>query len=148
MKSLDMLSLTSEYALRAMVYLTQRKDEWPIPGRQIAADTGIPRKYLLSILSTLVRAKILDSSPGRGGGFSLARSPREVMLFEVLAPLEQSLGTRRSCPFGNGPCNEDDPCPAHDRWRRVREEYSRFLEETSVHAAAFVGRDQHDAGEI
>ena len=143
-----MVSLTSEYALRAMVYLARQVDEWPIPGRAIAADTGIPHKYLLSILGTQVRAGILESSPGRGGGFSLARPAKDIKLIEVLAPVEQSLGNSRSCPFGSGICNEDSPCPAHDRWRHVREEYARFLEDTSVHEAAFVTHDPSGAGEV
>ncbi len=130
-----------------MVYLAKHVDEWPVPGRVIAEDTGISHKYLLSILGMQVRAGNLDSSPGRGGGFSLARPADEIMLIDVLAPLEQSLGIRRSCPFGSGICNEDDPCPAHIGWKRVREEYSRFLEETSVYAAAFAGHDRGGVGE-
>ena len=135
-----MVSLTGEYALRAMVYLAQRSDEWPIPGRTIAADTGIPRKYLSSILSVLVRSKVLNASRGLGGGFSMARPAREIKLLEVLASFEQALSNKRSCPFDNGECDEDDPCPAHDRWRQVRVAYSRFLERTSVHPVAFKGR--------
>lgn len=143
-----MVSLTSEYALRAMVYLARQVDRWPIPGRAIAADTGIPHKYLLSILGAQVRAGVLHSSPGRGGGFSLARPACDIMLVEVLAPVEQSLGHTRSCPFGSGVCNEDDPCPAHGGWKRVREEYARFLEETSVQKAAFVTHDRPGASEV
>jgi Rrf2 family protein len=131
-----------------MVYLAKRVDEWPIAGRTIAGDTGIPGKYLLAILRTLVRGRILDSSPGRGGGFSLARSAREITLFEVLGALEQSFGTRSSCPFADGPCDEDNPCPAHERWSRMRDESARFLEETSLHAVAFGCQDSGNVSEI
>ena len=37
-----MLSLTSEYALRAMIHLAQHVDDWPIPGKDIAEHAGIP----------------------------------------------------------------------------------------------------------
>ena len=60
-----MLTLTSEYALRAMTYLAQHEQDWPIPGRQIAQQAGIPRKYLSKVLRGLVRAEVLESSYGR-----------------------------------------------------------------------------------
>lgn len=141
-----MISLTGEYALRALIYLAQHADEWPVPGRTIAKETKIPRKYLSSILGDLVRAGVLDSTPGPGGGFSMVRTPKETMLIEVLAPFEPSLGTQRSCPFGNTMCGGDDPCTGHEHWKEVQEAYSRFLEETSVHGVAFKARGRRATG--
>ncbi len=139
-----MVSLTGEYALRAMVFLAKHVDECPVTGRAIADETGIPRKYLMSLLSLLVRSGLLESSPGLGGGFSLARPAKQITLMEVLVPFEPTLSARRACPFGKGECNPDDPCPAHNRWERVREAFSRFLERTSVHSAAFKARERGD----
>ena len=64
-----MLSRTSEYVLRAMAFMAQQVDGWPLPGPRIAEQAGIPRKYLSNILGSLVRAGILESAPGVGGGF-------------------------------------------------------------------------------
>ncbi len=127
-----MLSLTGEYALRAMAYLAEHAEDWPIPGRRVAEGAGIPRKYLSAILGDLVRVGILASSPGPGGGFRMVRSPKDIRLFEVLAPFEPILGNRRPCPFGKEECSNDDLCAVHDRWQWVKETYSKFLQETSV----------------
>jgi Rrf2 family protein len=126
-----MLTLTSEYALRALIYLTQHAQEWPIPGRRIAEGAEIPAKYLSKVLGDLVRCGVLDSSPGKHGGFRLRRSPKETRLFDVLAPFEQF--ERKRCPFGNQACSEENPCFAHHRWKRVLDAERRFLQETSVH---------------
>lgn len=128
-----MLTLTSEYALRAMIYLAGSTGRWPVPSRRIAEQASVPRKYLSSILADLVRAGILEASPGKSGGFRMKRSAREVLLSEVLAPFEPVLTNRRPCPFGSEVCNDDDPCAGHDRWVLVRETYARFLNETSVY---------------
>ncbi|MFQ5422440.1 MAG: RrF2 family transcriptional regulator [Phycisphaerae bacterium] len=132
-----MISRTSEYALRAMIYLARHVDDWPIAGGKIAEDTGVPRKYLGAILRDLVRAHVLESSPGTGGGFRLARSAKQVRLSEVFAPFESVLANRRPCPFGQATCSDEDPCTGHHAWKRVRETYTRFLEKNSIYDVAF-----------
>jgi len=128
------VTLTSEYALRALIYLVQHPDVWPIPGRQIAAQAEIPPKYLSKILGDLVRFGVLDSSPGKTGGFRLRRPATDTTLYEILAPFEQF--ERRRCPFGNKECGDEDPCLAHSRWKRVVDTERRFLRETSIHEVA------------
>lgn len=132
-----MISLTTEYALRAMIYLAQNIDSSPVPGHKIATQAAIPRKYLSTILGDLVRVGILNSVTGPGGGFSMTRKPKDIMLYEIFAPFEPMLGTRRACPFGNEECNDDDPCAGHDEWKKVNETYSKFLEQTSIYDIAF-----------
>ncbi len=132
-----MLSRTGEYALRAVVYLAQNEDSWPIPGPEIARATKISPKYLSSILGTLVRNGVLEASPGRGGGFRMTRQPGKVLLVEILTPFESVLDDRRPCPFGNPVCSDDDPCAGHHRWKTVREAYYDFVQFTSVQEVSF-----------
>ncbi len=133
-----MISRTSEYALQAVIHLARNVDDWPVPGRKIAEETDIPRKYLAAILGDLVRVGVLKSSPGLGGGFRLARPAKKIRLSEVFAPFEPILANRRPCPFGQEFCNDDDPCAGHDQWKRVRVAYGRFVERNSIHDVAFM----------
>jgi Rrf2 family iron-sulfur cluster assembly transcriptional regulator len=133
-----MLSTTSQYALRAIIYLAQHETDWPIPGSEIANKAGVPVKYLAKILGDLTREGVLDASRGKGGGFRLARSSQEIKLVEVLAPYERFDG--RQCPFDNKKCSDRDPCLAHNRWKKVMEQYQRFLGNTSVASVAFEKR--------
>lgn len=129
-----MLSRTGEYALRALIHLAQREEDWPISGARIAEDTGIPPKYLSKILGNLARAGVLDSSPGKTGGFRLKRPAKQLPLLEILLPYEQF--EHRRCPFGNRECNDFDPCAAHDAWKKVIETEQRFLSKTTVYDVA------------
>ncbi len=126
-----MLSRTSEYALRALIHLAEHEAEWPIAGSRIAAAADIPAKYLSKILGDLVRAGILESSPGKTGGFRLSRPAKRVSLLEVLAPFEPF--EHRRCPFGSHECSDANPCKAHEGWKKVVETQQRFLMKTSVH---------------
>ena len=129
-----MLTLTSKYALRALIYLAQHAEDRPIPGRQIAEQTGIPRKYLSKILGDLTRAGLLRSSPGRTGGFEFSRPPGKMRLMDVLAPFEQF--DREQCLFHDQACGRKEPCRAHAEWTKIIATKQRFLERTSVRDVA------------
>ena len=96
-------------------------------------------------LRDLVRVQVLESSPGAGGGFRLARSAKKIRLSEIFAPFEPILANRRPCPFGQEVCSDDDPCAGHDQWKHVRETYGRFLEKNSVYDVAFTHRKRRSA---
>lgn len=126
-----MLTRTGEYALRAMIYLVQHEEDWPVVGKEIADATKVPAKYLSKILGDLVRIGVLESTPGRHGGFRLLRSSRKTKLYDILAPFEML--ERSQCPFGHQECNDENPCLAHDRWKKVTTTHKRFLNDTSIH---------------
>jgi len=129
-----MWTRTSEYALRAVIHLTQNCDDWPIPGNQIAEKAGIPSKYLSKVLGDLVRIGLLSSSRGKHGGFGLARSPKEIRLIDILEPFEQF--EPRRCPFGNRLCSDEDPCIAHEEWKSIVESEEIFLRTKTVYDVA------------
>jgi len=130
-----MMSLTSEYALRAIVYIARNEDQWPLSGNEVASAAGVPSKYLAKILGDLVRHGVLDARRGRGGGFSLARGAADTRLWEVLEPFERF--NRAQCPFSDQRCSSDTPCLAHPRWEKVQGAYHGFLKGTTVRTVAF-----------
>jgi len=132
-----MFTKTSEYALRAMIWIAQQGPGATVSGPRIAEHTGVPRKYLSNIMGTLVRGGLLEASPGRHGGFSLARPAAKISLAEVAGPFEATLSRERTmCPFGNQECSDEDPCGAHERWKKVKSNYLTFLRNTSLHDVA------------
>ncbi len=129
-----MLNLTSEYALRAMIHLARHEQDWPLAARQIAEAADIPPKYLSKVLGDLVREGVLESSRGVGGGFRMALPPKQTSLLDVLRPFERF--EKRRCPFGNKECGDENPCLAHDGWKKVLEAQHSFLVRSSVYDVA------------
>ncbi|MBI1826793.1 MAG: Rrf2 family transcriptional regulator [Planctomycetes bacterium] len=140
-----MISLTSEYALRAMIYLARHRDEWPISGPRIAEEADIPRKYLSTILADLVRAGLLAGTRGKSGGFQFTRAARQIHLAEIIHPFEPVLENRRKCPFGNETCSDVNPCGAHDSWKAVKGAMEDFLARTTLQQLA-AKRGDHAEG--
>lgn len=135
-----MFSLSSKYALRAMICLTQHADEWPISSERIAERTDVPAKYMSKILGDLARCGILRSTRGKNGGFRMARPPEKIVLYDVLAPFELALVAERTCPFGGLACSDESPCLGHEKWKKVYQVYVSFLKRTSIRDVALNGR--------
>ncbi len=125
-----MLSRTSEYALRAMIYLASHPQDWPICGKDIAQATGVPRKYLSKILADLVRGGMLESARGKSGGFNLVCPADETFLFDILASFESF--EPRYLPFMNRNRNDSHPCQAHLDWKKVVDAEQQYLRTTTL----------------
>ena len=126
-----MLSGTAEYALRATVYLARQPGGALVSAGELAEATGIPRNYLSKILHDLGRAGILTAARGKHGGFQLASPPDQLTLFDVVSRFDTS-GSDGRCLLGRPECSDTAPCPAHHRWRGVREQLSKFFHETTL----------------
>lgn len=128
-----MLSQTAEHALRAVVYLARLEGNERVPAPVIAAALEAPANYLSKILNVLARKGLLSSGRGRGGGFALARDPREVMLGEIVAVFDE-MRVARSCLLGGRSCEEGSRCDLHVVWAGLREQTFRGLTETPLSA--------------
>ena len=79
-----MLSKKSQYAFKALTYLTEKYEEGPILISEISRKKKIPLKFLENILLELKRAEILDSKKGKGGGYFLKKDPAKVKLATII----------------------------------------------------------------
>lgn len=77
----------ASYAVASMVDLARRYEEsqkgGEVRAHSIAERYGLPVSYTAKILSQLAKASLLNSGRGPQGGFSLARSPREITLLDI-----------------------------------------------------------------
>ena len=119
------------YAIRALLYLAEHRNEGPILSTTIAEEESIPAPYLVKILGNLTAAKIVGSTRGPGGGFSLQVDPKSVNLMKVVT-LFDSVDLFQDCILGLGRCGENENCPIHKRWKEPKGFLMRFLEETTL----------------
>ena len=79
-----MFSQTAEYALRAMVWLAEHQVDEPLGNVAIAEATKVPQTYLAKVMQALVKAELVTSRRGVGGGFVLNRSADEISVLDVV----------------------------------------------------------------
>ena len=83
------LSCKSEYALLALIELSLHYSKGePLRICQIAAEQGIPDRYLEQLLATLRRGGFVKSQRGAKGGYLLTREPWKVTLLDVVSCIE------------------------------------------------------------
>ena len=126
-----MFSTTMTYAVRALAHLASRQGDEAVLGRDLAEASGVPANYLSKILLVLKRAGIVEATRGMGGGYRLSRPAAQVHLAEVV-DLFDPIDDLPECLLGQPKCSEDDPCPAHERWCRVKQVYFDFLRHTTL----------------
>lgn len=121
-----MFSMTTEYALRAAVYLSERHGDVQTAGR-VAEATQTPVRYASRVLQLLVEGGLAISQRGPTGGFVLAREPSEITLLDVVQCIEP-IQRIRECPLGLRE-HEQELCPLH-----------KAMDDVAADAEATLGR--------
>jgi Rrf2 family protein len=119
------------YAVRALLYLAEHKEQGPVLSSVIAEEESIPGPFLVKILGTLAGAGIVESTRGRGGGFILRADPENIALYDISVLLENPAGSG-NCILGYGDCIGDDSCPIHEHWVEPRKQIDNFLANTTL----------------
>lgn len=128
-------SSACEYAIRAMTYVANFETGTRLLARDVSAHERIPGPFLGKIFQTLVRAGLLKSSKGPGGGFALARDPEEISLYDIYRAVDGDTYLD-ACAVGLARCSDEMPCPLHERWKPIRERIRNYLESTSLASMA------------
>ncbi len=104
-----MISRTAEYALRAAVMLARDPGE-AHSADEVAANVRVPRRYAHKVLQALIRAGLVRSQPGPGGGYALVRPPEALSILDVVNAVEP-VPRIRHCPLGL--VSHTSLCPLH-----------------------------------
>lgn len=143
------LSSTTEYALRAVVYLASIKSE-AASSERIAEATKVPPGYISKVMRDLVVAGLVSSQRGPNGGFALVRDPARISILEVVdavTPIQRI----RTCPLGNP--EHLALCPLHRRLDDAIAAFQKAFSDTAVadlldSGAKVRGRCAGVAGEV
>jgi Rrf2 family iron-sulfur cluster assembly transcriptional regulator len=119
-----------EYGIQAILYLAANLSNEVVRVDIIAKDLNIPKEFASKILQSLRDHGIIESKKGKTGGFNLARQPKNIKLIDIVEAID-GLGVFNTCVLGFQNCDQEHPCPVHDKWGKLRTEaYNMLNEET------------------
>jgi Rrf2 family protein len=126
------LGRRADYAVRAAVDLARhRGDRGRRKAREIAQAAGIPASFVPQILAQLVRAGIVSSVTGAGGGYALAEDPTGISLLDIVVAVDGDLASTR-CVLRSGACSREGICAVHGPWTRAQTALRDELDRTSL----------------
>jgi Rrf2 family protein len=88
---MPLISTKGVYGLTAMYELSMHQKDTPMQIKEISANANIPQNYLEQLLSKLRRAGLVTSIRGARGGYTLAKTPEEIKVVDILIALEDDI---------------------------------------------------------
>ena len=127
-----MLSKTTEYALRAIVYIAIQDALGLKTGiKEVARELELPVHFIGKILQDLVRKGLIASVKGPGGGFFLHRSASDISILEVVQSID-GLEAFRKCGMGMKMCSDLHPCPLHHEIKAYRNQLLKVFSSRTI----------------
>jgi Rrf2 family protein len=125
------ITRATEYAIRTIIYLAQQPKSEIVLKKDICRTQNVTPAFLTKILQPLIKAGIVSSQRGVGGGFLLARDPGEINLLDILQAEEGELKLNH-CLVDETVCHRDKHCSAHEVWHEAQDEMVKVLQKYSV----------------
>lgn len=131
-----MLSRKTKYALKAVLFLARHQDDGPVLIADLAEAEGIPQKFLELILVEMKNLGLLNSKRGRGGGYTLAKSPEEITFGQIVRRIEGPLApvpcvsqvAYRKCEE----CLDEEECGIRLVMKDVRDAIAGIMDHTTL----------------
>jgi Rrf2 family protein len=142
-----MLSNSCRYGIRAVIYLASQPHAATKTGiRQISADLDLPTPFLAKILQDLAKQKILLSSKGPHGGFSLLMDARKIKLIDIVRAIDGD-EFFTNCVMHNGPCggkrNGKKYCSLHEDYEKIRQQLMDLFGKRTIYDLVQMSGNSH-----
>lgn len=125
----------TEHAIRALILLATQEDPHPVTVQDIADREGISSHHLAKVMKVLAQHKVIKSARGPGGGYILMKQADEISVWDLMGFFEDQ-GGFKECALGWTECQDENPCPFHEKWGTLREANQRFLKNVTIEGLA------------
>ncbi len=120
------LTTKGRFAVTAMLDLALHGSHGPVTLSGIAERQKISLSYLEQLFGKLRRRQLVESVRGPGGGYHLARDPRDVSVADIVCAVEESIDSTQC--GGRENCQESQRCMTHDLWEDLNATVYGFLD--------------------
>jgi Rrf2 family protein len=126
------LQITTDYAIRMVDYLAQRRGQLA-NARNMAAELGITYQYSMKVINQLKKGNIICSVQGCNGGYRLTPEAREASFYDIICLMEGDVRLNRCSDKSRfcerGPANQ---CNVHKFLQKMQEKLVTGLKNTRI----------------
>ncbi len=104
------ITRAGEYGVLGLMNLARRQQGQVAMIDEVSRTERIPKSFLAKIFQDLVRAGLIRSIRGAGGGFALVKDPAKISVLEIIEAIEGKIIFKRckqlkpDCEHGSGGC--------------------------------------------
>lgn len=120
------ISTKGKYGTRLMVQLAVNYGNGPMLLKDIAKKENLSVRYLEHLIPPLKSARLIHSTRGAHGGYTLAKAPSEITLKDVIRILEGPLSPS-VCVESPEICDRSGFCITRDIWAELEKTISATL---------------------
>ncbi|SKB47619.1 RrF2 family transcriptional regulator [Malaciobacter marinus] len=126
------ISKKTDYALRALFAIAELKGE-SISTKNLSKYTDVPKRFLENIMLEMNNAGWVKSTPGRYGGYTLAKDANDITLGEVIRHFEGMLAMISCVSVSNyEPCSQESKCYFRRVFLNIRNLTAQILDKMSI----------------
>ncbi|WP_165734058.1 Rrf2 family transcriptional regulator [Polaribacter sp. 20A6] len=127
-----MLSNSSKYAIRAVLYLTEKASvDNKIGSKKVANDLTMPAPFLAKTLQELTKKNIISSVKGPHGGFYLTEANEKNSLFDIIDCID-GVEKFNECYLGQAECSSENPCVVHHLYAPFKDKLISKLKKKTI----------------
>jgi Rrf2 family protein len=127
----EILKRNGDYSIRALVVLAGLPAGRILSAERLARAAEVAEPLLRKLLQKLARAGVVESAKGAGGGFRLARAPRQISVLAAVEPVQGKLAVNR-CFLGRRHCPLQGNCRVSRRLAGIQDRLVRLFEGISL----------------
>jgi Rrf2 family transcriptional regulator, nitric oxide-sensitive transcriptional repressor len=124
------LTLSTDYALRTLIYLGAARDRLATIA-EIADAFDISKAHLMKVVNRLGQQGYIETVRGRGGGIRLARRPDAIGVGNVVRDAGEELAVM-SCLAKSGVCRIERCCILRSALRGATEAFLAVLDDYTL----------------
>ena len=125
------LTTKGRFAVTAMIDLGLRQNSGPVTLAAISQRQQISLSYLEQLFGKLRRHELVESTRGPGGGYSLARSPAQITVADIILSVDEPIDATQ-CGGKENCLGEGSRGMTHDLWASLNVRMVEFLDSVSL----------------
>ncbi len=134
---MKLITRNTDYALRALCAIAKNGKEVTSVA-QLVAVLKMPRSFLRKIMQKISKTGLIVSSKGKGGGFVLARNPKDIYLTDLIRIFQGELKINE-CSFKKKKCPQVAVCALKKKIDKIQEYVIKELKSVSIVSLLKIG---------
>ncbi|TXD80035.1 RrF2 family transcriptional regulator [Algoriphagus ratkowskyi] len=128
-----MFSKSCEYGIKAMIYIaSQSMLDRRVKIGEVVEHIDSPVAFTAKIVGALVKENVVQSVTGPYGGFYIDKHRMsQIMMIDIVTAIDGD-SIFNGCGLGLKECDNEQPCPMHYKFVKIRADLKRMLNSTSI----------------